>query len=45
MPHGDILGFAPPLVTSRSEVDEIVKLARAAVDEVAAQVLTPAASA
>jgi L-2,4-diaminobutyrate transaminase len=45
MPHGDILGFAPPLVTSRSEVDEIVKLARAAVDEVASVVLAPAASA
>jgi L-2,4-diaminobutyrate transaminase len=45
MPHGDILGFAPPLVTSRGEVDEIVKLARAAVDEVASQVLAPATSA
>jgi L-2,4-diaminobutyrate transaminase len=31
-------------VTSRDEVDEIVKLARAAVDEVASQVLTPAAA-
>ncbi|MGY8681557.1 aminotransferase [Bradyrhizobium sp. UFLA05-153] len=27
MPHGDILGFAPPLVVSESEVDEIVDLA------------------
>ncbi|MFS2168621.1 aspartate aminotransferase family protein, partial [Variovorax sp. Varisp62] len=44
MPHGDILGFAPPLVTSRADVDEIVRLARAAVDEVASQVLTPAAA-
>ena len=35
MPQGDILGFAPPLVTSPSDVDEIVALARAAVDAVA----------
>jgi len=27
MPHGDILGFAPPLVISKSEIDEIVDLA------------------
>jgi L-2,4-diaminobutyrate transaminase len=45
MPHGDILGFAPPLITTRDEVDEIVKLVREAVDEVASQVLAPAASA
>jgi L-2,4-diaminobutyrate transaminase len=24
MPHGDILGFAPPLVVTESEIDEIV---------------------
>lgn len=24
MPHGDILGFAPPLVTTRADIDEIV---------------------
>ncbi|MDN3274337.1 aminotransferase [Frankia sp. RB7] len=39
MPHGDILGFAPPLVVSESEVDEIVEIAYAAtmqvVDELA----------
>jgi len=34
MPHGDILGFAPPLVTTRKEVDEIVEIAEAAVREV-----------
>lgn len=39
MPHGDILGFAPPLVTTRADVDEIVRLTKAAVDEVAGQVL------
>ena len=40
MPHGDILGFAPPLVTTRAEVDEIVDIAEKAVrqvmDEIAA---------
>jgi L-2,4-diaminobutyrate transaminase len=45
MPHGDILGFAPPLVTSRADVDEIVRLARGAIDEVASQVRTQPASA
>lgn len=44
MPHGDILGFAPPLVTTRAEVDEIVKLTKAAVDEVASQVLKESAA-
>ncbi|QJQ95801.1 MULTISPECIES: aminotransferase [Halomonadaceae] len=34
MPQGEILGFAPPLVTSRDEVDEIVARARRAVDRV-----------
>ncbi len=35
MPHGDILGFAPPLVISREEVDEIVARTRTAVESVA----------
>jgi len=30
MPHGDILGFAPPLTTSREEIDQIVDIAKAA---------------
>jgi L-2,4-diaminobutyrate transaminase len=34
MPHGDILGFAPPLVTTREEVDEIVGIAEQAVRQV-----------
>jgi L-2,4-diaminobutyrate transaminase len=34
MPHGDILGFAPPLVTSRQEIDEIVEIAAAAARQV-----------
>ncbi|GLZ88629.1 putative aminotransferase y4uB [Metapseudomonas resinovorans] len=31
MPHGDILGFAPPLVTSEKEVDQIIDIAQKAV--------------
>ncbi len=35
MPHGDILGFAPPLVMTRAEADEIVGIVKETVDEVA----------
>ncbi len=35
MPHGDILGFAPPLVINREQVDEVVARTRRAVDSVA----------
>jgi L-2,4-diaminobutyrate transaminase len=34
MPHGDILGFAPPLVLTRAEADRIVAMTRTAVDRV-----------
>lgn len=34
MPHGDILGFAPPLIVSEAEIDEIVTRALAATREV-----------
>ena len=34
MPHGDILGFAPPLVVSEPEIDEIVDLAYQATRQV-----------
>lgn len=34
MPHGDILGFAPPLVVSEYEIDEIVELAYRATKQV-----------
>ena len=34
MPHGDILGFAPPLVVATDEIDEMVEIARAAVGQV-----------
>lgn len=37
MPHGDILGFAPPLTLTRAEVDDIVAIARQAVSQVAAE--------
>jgi L-2,4-diaminobutyrate transaminase len=36
MPHGDILGFAPPLVMTPAEVDEMVAIARDAAAEVLA---------
>ena len=35
MPQGDILGFAPPLVISKDEVDQVVAMAKTAIDEVA----------
>ena len=35
MPHGDILGFSPPLVIRRAEVDQLVERAKGAVDYVA----------
>lgn len=34
MPHGDILGFAPPLVMSIQEVDEMLDITRAAIRQV-----------
>lgn len=34
MPHGDILGFAPPLVMTEAEVDELVAITEAAVRQV-----------
>jgi L-2,4-diaminobutyrate transaminase len=35
MPHGDILGFAPPLTLSRAEADKIAAITRSAVEAVA----------
>ncbi|MGF6602790.1 L-2,4-diaminobutyrate transaminase [Paraburkholderia sp. GAS448] len=35
MPHGDILGFAPPLTITKAEIDDIVDIARQAVSQVA----------
>jgi L-2,4-diaminobutyrate transaminase len=31
LPHGDILGFSPPLVATKEEIDEIVAISEAAV--------------
>lgn len=38
MPHGDILGFAPPLCINEGEVDEIVSAVKKALDTVYADV-------
>ncbi len=40
MPHGDILGFAPPLVTTRAEVDEMIDIAARAVRQVMDELAT-----
>ena len=40
MPHGDILGFAPPLCITAEEVDEVVDIAKGAVDSVGTKVLS-----
>lgn len=37
MPHGDILGFAPPLIITRDEVDDLVARAKKAVDSIYAR--------
>jgi L-2,4-diaminobutyrate transaminase len=36
MPHGDILGFAPPLTLTRAEADEIASITKSAIEAVAA---------
>lgn len=38
MPHGDILGFAPPLVLTRAEADEIVAVTVDAINAVASTI-------
>ncbi|MCB9948634.1 MAG: aspartate aminotransferase family protein [Rhodospirillaceae bacterium] len=35
MPHGDILGFAPPLILSKDEADQVVAITKQAVEAVA----------
>ncbi len=37
MPHGDILGFAPPFVITRDEVDDVLKRVAKAVERVTAK--------
>jgi L-2,4-diaminobutyrate transaminase len=34
MPHGDILGFAPPLILTRADADEVISITQASLDEV-----------
>jgi len=34
LPHGDILGFAPPLIITKDEVDQVVAMTKRAVDGV-----------
>ena len=38
MPHGDILGFAPPLITTRQDMEEIAEIVAKSVREVALQI-------
>ncbi len=37
MPHGDILGFAPPLIITRAEIDDVAARVKRAVDRVTAK--------
>ena len=39
MPHGDILGFAPPLILTQEDAELIVQITKEAVDQVAGEVL------
>ena len=39
MPHGDILGFSPPLILTKDQADIIVEKAKKAIDRVAKEVL------
>lgn len=41
MPHGDILGFAPPLVATRADIDEIVEISEKAVRQVMDELAAP----
>jgi L-2,4-diaminobutyrate transaminase len=37
LPHGDIIGFAPPLIVTRSDIDDIVRRVARAVERVTAR--------
>ncbi|MCP3392289.1 aminotransferase [Bradyrhizobium sp. CCGB12] len=41
MPHGDILGFAPPLIVSEADIDELVELAYQATKQVMDELAKP----
>jgi L-2,4-diaminobutyrate transaminase len=32
MPHGDLIGFAPPLILTKADVDRIAAITKAAVE-------------
>lgn len=34
MPHGDILGFAPPLIATKSDIDQMVEITEQAINQV-----------
>jgi L-2,4-diaminobutyrate transaminase len=38
LPHADVLGFAPPLVLTTAEADEIVSITQASIEAVATQI-------
>ena len=40
MPHGDILGFAPPLITTRQDMEEIAQIVAQSIKEVTAKLST-----
>lgn len=40
MPHGDILGFAPPLITTKDEIDHIISMTKVAIDEVCSKLVS-----
>ena len=39
MPHGDILGFAPPLIVSQADIDQIIELTGKAVEKVTGELI------
>jgi L-2,4-diaminobutyrate transaminase len=40
MPHGDILGFAPPLITTRADIDMMIDKAHQAISKVMDRLVT-----
>ncbi|MGR5132323.1 aminotransferase [Vibrio alfacsensis] len=40
MPHGDILGFAPPLITTRADIDMMIDKAHQAINKVMDRLVT-----
>ena len=40
MPHGDILGFAPPLIATKSDIDQMVDITEQAINQVMDKLVT-----